>query len=97
MAADVAAMAPGTSIGAAHPVTMESNGGENEDGTVMKEKLENFASSFIESIAAQPVALQLRYLQTMREISAEHSTIAFLPLPIDLLSIFAKKEGGSGK
>jgi regulator of protease activity HflC (stomatin/prohibitin superfamily) len=45
-------------------------------------------------IASQPVALQLRYLQTMREISAEHSTIAFLPLPMDLLSIFSKKDEG---
>jgi len=49
-------------------------------------------------IAAEPMALQLRYLQTMREISAEHSTITFLPIPIDLLSAFFKrgdgKEGG---
>ncbi len=53
MAADVAAMAPGTSIGAAHPVTMGGNGSENEGGEVMKQKLENFASSFIESIASR--------------------------------------------
>ena len=32
-------------------------------------------------IAAQPMALQLRFLQTMREISAERSTVMFLPLP----------------
>jgi regulator of protease activity HflC (stomatin/prohibitin superfamily) len=42
-------------------------------------------------IAAEPMALQLRYLQTMREISAEHSTIAFLPLPMDMFSPFFKK------
>jgi regulator of protease activity HflC (stomatin/prohibitin superfamily) len=49
-------------------------------------------------IAAQPMALQLRYLQTMREISAEHSTITFLPIPIDLLSTFFKKgDGGKGE
>jgi len=53
MAADVAAMAPGTSIGAAHPVSIGTGGGENEGGEVMKQKLENFASSFIESIAAR--------------------------------------------
>jgi regulator of protease activity HflC (stomatin/prohibitin superfamily) len=47
-------------------------------------------------IATQPMALQLRYLQTMREISAEHSTVAFLPLPLDLFSQFFKK-GGEGK
>ncbi|HUI91039.1 MAG TPA: slipin family protein [Chitinivibrionales bacterium] len=44
-------------------------------------------------IASQPMALQLRYLQTMREISAEHSTVAILPLPIELFSPFIKKDG----
>ncbi len=47
-------------------------------------------------IATQPMALQLRYLQTMREISAEHSTVAFLPLPMEMFSQFFKK-GGEGK
>ena len=53
LAADVAAMAPGTSIGAAHPVTMGSDGSNQKTDDVMKKKLENFASSFIESIAAK--------------------------------------------
>lgn len=44
-------------------------------------------------IATQPVALQLRFLQTMREISSEHSTVTFLPLPIDLFTPFFKKGG----
>jgi len=54
LAADVAAMAPGTSIGAAHPVALGgiSGGGEDkESGDVMKQKLENYAASYIESIA----------------------------------------------
>lgn len=42
-------------------------------------------------ISAQPIALQLRFLQTMREISSEHSTTTFLPIPIDLFSAFGKK------
>jgi len=42
-------------------------------------------------IATQPIALQLRYLQTMREISSEHSTIAFIPLPMELLKPFMPK------
>ena len=42
-------------------------------------------------IAKEPIALQLRYLQTMREIANEHSTTTFLPLPIELFSAFAKK------
>lgn len=50
LAADVAAMAPNTTIGAAHPVAMGTGGAEKTDD-VMKEKLENFASSYIESIA----------------------------------------------
>ena len=49
MAADVAAMAPDTSIGAAHPV-MGLGIGEKLD-EVMKQKLESFASSSIQAIA----------------------------------------------
>lgn len=51
MAADVAAMAPGTSIGAAHPVEMGGGGGSEDP--VMKQKLENFTASYLESIAAK--------------------------------------------
>jgi len=51
MAADVAAMAPSTSIGAAHPVELGGTGGQ-EDAT-MKQKLENFTASYIEAIAAK--------------------------------------------
>jgi len=50
LAAEVAAMAPGTSIGAAHPVAI-GPGGEQATSDVMKEKMENFASSYIASIA----------------------------------------------
>ena len=48
MAAHVAAMAPGTNIGAAHPVSM---GGEMD--STMKEKVENDAVAYIKSIAQQ--------------------------------------------
>ncbi len=50
LAADVAAMAPNTSIGAAHPVGL-GGGGEVTQDEVMKKKGENYAASFIESIA----------------------------------------------
>lgn len=49
MAAHVAAMAPGTNIGAAHPVAM---GGGEMDGT-MKAKVENDAVAYIKSLADQ--------------------------------------------
>jgi membrane-bound serine protease (ClpP class) len=49
MAAHVAAMAPGTNIGAAHPVNM---GGGEMDNT-MKEKIENDSVAYIKSIAQQ--------------------------------------------
>ncbi len=51
MAADVAAMAPTTSIGAAHPVGI--GGGSEKLDETMKQKLENFASSYIEAVAAK--------------------------------------------
>ena len=45
-------------------------------------------------ISKEPIALQLRFLQTMREISSEHNTTTFLPVPIDLFSPFMKGPGG---
>jgi regulator of protease activity HflC (stomatin/prohibitin superfamily) len=42
-------------------------------------------------IAEHPQALQLRYLQTLREISSESSTTTFFPIPIDLVTPFLKK------
>ena len=47
MAGHIAAMAPGTTIGAAHPV---GSGGQDIEGD-MREKIENFTASFSESIA----------------------------------------------
>ena len=42
-------------------------------------------------ISEQPVALQLRFLQTMKEISNEHNTTTFLPVPIEVFTPFIKK------
>jgi len=36
-------------------------------------------------IAASPIALQLRYLQTLLEISSSNNATTILPIPIDIL------------
>jgi membrane-bound serine protease (ClpP class) len=57
LAAHVAAMAPGTSIGAASPVSATGGGGErgedDERKDVAAEKAEKFTTAFIESIAKE--------------------------------------------
>jgi regulator of protease activity HflC (stomatin/prohibitin superfamily) len=47
-------------------------------------------------LAVNPVSLQLRFLQTMLEISSERSSTLILPLPIDLFTPFAKRLAESG-
>ena len=42
-------------------------------------------------MSKEPIALQLRFLQTMREISSEHNTTTFLPVPIDLFTPLVKR------
>src|SRR5256714_12638563 len=55
VAASVAAMAPATTIGAAHPVSLGGmpSGNEEKPDETMKQKLENFSVSYIEAIAAR--------------------------------------------
>ncbi|TET26229.1 MAG: slipin family protein [Dehalococcoidia bacterium] len=43
-------------------------------------------------IAREPTTLQLRYLQTLTEVASERNSTLIFPLPIDLLSIFMKKD-----
>lgn len=52
-----------------------------------------------DKIATEPVALQLRFLQTMSEVSSERATMVVLPLPIDLLAPYLRKsnEGAQQK
>src|SRR5579884_1977388 len=40
------------------------------------------------TMSKEPAALQLRYLQSMREIASERSSMTILPVPIDLLTPF---------
>jgi len=54
LAADVAAMAPATTIGAAHPVSLGLTGGQDsKSDPTMTKKVENFAVSYIQAIAAK--------------------------------------------
>ena len=55
LAANVAAMAPATTIGAAHPVSIGGfpSGGEEKQDETMKQKLENFSISYMETIAGK--------------------------------------------
>jgi regulator of protease activity HflC (stomatin/prohibitin superfamily) len=54
-----------------------------------------------EIIQAHPMALQLRYLQTMREMSAENNTTTIFPFPLDvfrpLIRLLEKKDQDSDK
>ncbi len=42
-------------------------------------------------MAAQPVALQLRFLQALTEVATEHNSTVIFPIPIDLLTPFLKR------
>ncbi|MCK4504907.1 MAG: slipin family protein [Candidatus Aegiribacteria sp.] len=42
-------------------------------------------------ISAHPVALQLRYMQTLSEIAVENNSTVIFPLPIELLKPFLKE------
>ncbi len=41
-------------------------------------------------IEAHPIALQLRYLQTLREVGTENNSTTLFPIPIDLFKPFLK-------
>jgi len=46
-------------------------------------------------LAVEPISLQLRYLQTLTEISAEKNSTTIFPVPIDLISMFLDKKAKS--
>ena len=45
-----------------------------------------------EVIAKQPIALQLRFLQSLVEVASEKNSTTIFPVPIDLLTPFLKKD-----
>jgi membrane-bound serine protease (ClpP class) len=90
LAANVAAMAPATTIGAAHPVTigggLASGGSEKPDDT-MKQKLENFSVSYIEAIAAK----RQRNIEWAKSAVRESASIpADKALEMGVIEIIAK-------
>ncbi|MBV8371436.1 MAG: slipin family protein [Candidatus Eremiobacteraeota bacterium] len=44
-----------------------------------------------QKIATEPIALQLRYLQTLAEVATEHNSTTIFPIPIDLLTPFLRR------
>src|SRR6184192_2978384 len=48
-----------------------------------------------EVLAQNPMSLQLRFLQTILEMSSERATTMILPLPLELLTPFIKPGGAS--
>jgi len=95
LSANIAAMAPGTSIGAAHPVLISPSGDqqretddEKKDGEKEKfnEKVENFASSFIESIAEKRKRNTKWAIEAVRNSASITSTEALKIKVIDLIT-----------
>lgn len=88
LAADVAAMAPTTSIGAAHPVSIGGpTGGEEKTDETMKQKLANFAASYIEAIAAR----RHRNVEWARSAVQESAAIsAEKALELNVIDLIAK-------
>jgi regulator of protease activity HflC (stomatin/prohibitin superfamily) len=41
-------------------------------------------------MAAEPITVQLRYLETLRAIATEHNSTIVFPLPLDFMDIFKK-------
>jgi regulator of protease activity HflC (stomatin/prohibitin superfamily) len=59
----------------------------NADGEYQASQKLTDAATIIES---HPIALQLRYLQTLSDIATEKNSTTIFPIPIDLISPFLK-------
>jgi regulator of protease activity HflC (stomatin/prohibitin superfamily) len=45
-------------------------------------------------MSQQPQAMQLRFLQTVADVAVEQNSTLVMPIPIELLSLFARSSGG---
>jgi membrane-bound serine protease (ClpP class) len=103
IAGHVAAMAPGTTIGAASPIGIGAPGGDSEDDeskNVAMEKAENMMAAFIESIAKQRQRNVEWAVKAVREAVAVPDDEALKLGVIDLIAssredLFAQAEGRS--
>ena len=94
LSAHVAAMSPGTSIGAAHPVmlgrgqkgTGKSEEKDDKSPDVMDEKIENFASSFIESIAQERGRNAKWAVESVRKSASVTADEALSKKVVDIIS-----------
>ena len=94
LSAHVAAMSPGTSIGAAHPVMLgrgQKGPGKTEEKDdkspdVMDEKIENFASSFIESIAQERGRNAKWAVESVRKSASVTADEALSKKVVDIIS-----------
>jgi membrane-bound serine protease (ClpP class) len=83
LAAHVAAMAPGTTIGAAHPVMIFGGG---EPNPTLEKKAENYAVSFIEAIAGQRGRNVAWAQEAVRESASITADVALEKKVIDLIA-----------
>lgn len=49
-----------------------------------------------EVMAREPITIQLRYLQTLREIGTENNSTIVFPVPVDVIEAFMRDEEPSG-
>jgi membrane-bound serine protease (ClpP class) len=86
MAADVAAMAPYTRIGAAHPVELGAGGEVENTGETMKTKIENDTATFAQSIADKRHRSVKWAIESVRESASITAEEALRTNVIDLIA-----------
>ena len=87
LAANVAAMAPGTNIGAAHPVAgVSGEDPERAGGKEMARKVENDAVAFVEAIARQRGRNAKWAASAVRESASVHADEAVRLKVVDLIA-----------
>jgi membrane-bound serine protease (ClpP class) len=83
----LAAMAPGTNIGAAHPVSSGGKDVEAEGGKEMARKIENDTIAFVESIAIERGRNKDWAVKAVKESASIPSTVALEQKVIDLIAV----------